>query len=279
MRARALTTAVTTFVLAVGGVVAPASAVTKAELEDAWVPAMCGHPAGYLVDGELPEDDDPLNGGVWLGRSVTGPLGPDAQTWGVAQLQCNAGGVGWPDTVAFYAPDGSLHRAFDLYDITHGGREFVSLLSLDHRAVSVRVVGIEQDGDPSCCGTKSAVLTFRWGREQERVVLDGTRYYSERPVAVRLVKALNHRHFGVVRKLATRSMAADLKSMRKWANSRFRLQGCVGSLDERFPFDYDVERACRVRVSNHYGSYPYTLGMDQRGWRTWKVSAGSYATL
>jgi hypothetical protein len=278
MRSRVLVAAVTTFVLAVGASAAPATAVTKAELEDAWVPAMCGHPAGYLVDGELPEDDDPLNGGVWLGRTVTGQLGPDGGSWGIAQLQCNAGGVSWPDTVAFYAPNGSLHRSFYLYDITHGGREGVGLLSLHGRTASVRVVGIEQAGDPSCCGTKSAMVTFGWSKKEERVVVTGKRYYSERPVAVRLVKALNRKHFGTVRKLATRTMAADLKSMRTWANSRFRLQGCFGLLDERFPFGYDVDRACRVRVSNHYGSYRYTLGMDQRGWRTWRVSEGSYAS-
>lgn len=277
-RMRALLMVLTGCALVAGLVAAPAAAVTAEDLEGAWVPALCGHPAGYLVDGALPEDDDPLNGGVWLGRTATGPLAEDGADWGVAQLFCNAGGVGWSDTVAFYEPDGTLHRAFDLYDITHGGREIAARLTIADGQATVRVVGIAQDGDPACCGTRSAVLTFAWSAEQQQVALTGKRTYTERATAAKLVKALNHKRKKKVRALASPSMTRDLLRMRRYADSHVRLLTCFGSLDERFPFDYGVARGCEVRISNRYGSYTYVLGMDQRGWRTWKVTEGSYSS-
>lgn len=122
--------------LALVGVVAaltlnsPANAATNLDLRRAWVPSLCGHAAGHLVNGELPQDENSTNGRVWLARSAKGRLSDGAGKWGVAVLSCTAGGVGTSDTIAFYRPNGSFAAARSLYPITHGGRESATAVGI-----------------------------------------------------------------------------------------------------------------------------------------------------
>lgn len=84
-------------------------------LKSAPVPAVCRHPAGTLVNGVLPgqpasSGEVELSSGVETGAgpyqasgSVTGIPG----TAVAASITCNAGGVPWPDVIAFYRVQGT----------------------------------------------------------------------------------------------------------------------------------------------------------------------------
>lgn len=99
---------------------------TAASLLSAPVPAACTHPAGKLKNGELPgiPQGEGSMGLAWdafntslekflaLG-DLDGKGGADA----AATLSCNAGGVPWPELVAFYAPGPKLLGSVDLGDI------------------------------------------------------------------------------------------------------------------------------------------------------------------
>jgi len=102
-------------------------AVKAADLLNAPIPAMCGHPAGNLVDGKR-DAPNPQDGGDWLSTTTasttgqnTAPIFTDLTGDGngdaVAILQCTAGGVGWPDILAFYGPGTQLLGSIDVDDV------------------------------------------------------------------------------------------------------------------------------------------------------------------
>lgn len=78
-------------------------------LRSAEVPALCVHPAGTLVDGELPlerPNDAPDPGYVTLRElAAVGDLDGDGRPEIAAVFGCSAGGVSWPDHVVVYRDD------------------------------------------------------------------------------------------------------------------------------------------------------------------------------
>jgi hypothetical protein len=97
------------------------------ELLSARAPAMCRHPSGRLVNGELP--NRPVRSGfvvLRMGgvRSYDGdPITPvladltgDGQPETTAVFLCSAGGVSWPNVIAVYGPGGALVDHIDLID-------------------------------------------------------------------------------------------------------------------------------------------------------------------
>src|SRR3954451_11688137 len=109
-------------------------AVTFENLQDAPVPALCEHDPAQLRNGQLPpQEAHPGNVGIALNYDtgaykvafgdLTGGGGDAAMV-----VHCNAGGVGWPETVQLYTAGPQLSTAgprllggIDLGDLTHGG--------------------------------------------------------------------------------------------------------------------------------------------------------------
>src|SRR5258708_3382825 len=100
-------------------VTTPPAHVTAQDLLSAPVPASCQHPAGRLVNGTLP--GIPANRGAmqlaWLAnpRGITeaaatafGDLNGGGTGDAATVLDCFAGGVSWPEIIAFYAPGPKL---------------------------------------------------------------------------------------------------------------------------------------------------------------------------
>jgi hypothetical protein len=99
---------------AVSADIASRAPVTAHELMSAPVPASCEHPAGRLVNGALP--GIPADNGFmrlgWLGSTFLpesqgtafGDLDGTGADDAATVLSCDAGGVSWPDIIAFYAP-------------------------------------------------------------------------------------------------------------------------------------------------------------------------------
>ncbi len=134
--------------------------VTLTDLMSAPVPGLCEHDAGNLVNGQLPPQDSHHGYVAIAHKSATddslqvafGDLTGDGADDGALVTACTAGGVGWPATVQLYSAGPTRLGGIDLGDVTHGGREFVTGLSISNGAVHVSWL-TQGPGEPACCGT------------------------------------------------------------------------------------------------------------------------------
>lgn len=135
-------------------------AVTLADLMRAPVPGLCKHDPGNLVNGTLPFQD-PSTGYVAIAKKSVneqtpmvafGDLNGDGADDGALVTACTAGGVAWPATIQVYTAGPTRLGGVDLGDVTKGGREYVSDLSISGGALHVSWV-TTGPGEPECCGT------------------------------------------------------------------------------------------------------------------------------
>lgn len=256
---------VTATLLGVSLTTAPAEAVTKKRLMNSWVPSMCEHPAGRLVDGKLPEDDDPNNGSVEVSRTAVGPLAQGKGKWGAVAIRCNAGGVAWPDHLLFYRPNGKFVRGVDLFAVTKGGREFVTKLAISKRRVRVRVEGINQGDEAACCGTASASLTFRVKPGTKKVVMAKKKVHTERRTAKAFTRAMNQGKLGKARRLTNASI---VKELAVYGNQK----GHLGFRDCREAWNM-VDRTCTITFGGKKARNPIgDLSFTRVSWKTWRGS-------
>jgi hypothetical protein len=148
-------------------------AVTFEYLQRAPVPALCEHDPGELRNGQLPpQEGHPGNVGIALNYNtgahkvafgdLTGGGGDAAMV-----IHCNAGGVGWPETVQLYTAGPQLETAgprrlggMDLSDLTHS-REVVTDLSISDRVAHVTWMA-NGPNDGECCPTVKMMADLRW---------------------------------------------------------------------------------------------------------------------
>ena len=151
-----------------------AGAVTFEYLQRAPVPALCEHDPGQLTGGHLPpQEGHPGSVGIALNYDtaaykvafgdLTGGGGDAAMV-----IHCNAGGVGWPESVQLYTPGPQFRTVgprllggIDLGDLTHGGREIVTELSISDRVAHVTWLA-NGPNDGACCPTVKMMADLRW---------------------------------------------------------------------------------------------------------------------
>jgi hypothetical protein len=250
----------------------PAHAATP--LDDAPVPSLCEHPAGTLVGGQLPGIPEG-EGGVSLaalyrpGMIRTGRIRAAGDR--VAVLSCSRGGVGWPDNLVFYDAAEQIIGAFDLYDITAGGRESVHRLAIRRRTAIVDVVGIERDGDLASGGTGSARVKIRWDAAQGRLRVVAVRRFTERPTVRRLVRAVNRGRRRAALKVATAGVVDKLFDARR-RGARFSAGPCAGPLSDEWWMSYLTTsggawaRACLLTLQYRpHGEQAWALQLRKQG--------------
>ena len=149
-------------------------AVTFEYLQRAPVPALCEHDPGQLRNMQLPPQEEhrgevgiALNYGTGAYKVAFGDLtggGGDA----AMVIHCNAGGVGWPETVQLYTPGPKLDTAgprrlggVDLGELTHGGRETVTEMSISDGVAHVTWLTTGPN-EAECCGTVEMMADLRW---------------------------------------------------------------------------------------------------------------------
>lgn len=124
-------------------------AASFAQVRNAYIPGLCGHPAGSLVAGQRN-----FGYGDRPGLPPGGPRGEDRigqislHRYGTADaaavIRCNAGGVSWPDTVVFFRNGRwTSYRTLKKAGMEHS---YVSSIAADGNAL--RVIWITYDG---CC--------------------------------------------------------------------------------------------------------------------------------
>lgn len=147
--------------------------VTFEYLQRAPVPALCEHDPGQLRNGQLPpQEGHPGNVGIALNYNtgaykvafgdLTGGGGDAAMV-----IHCNAGGVGWPETVQLYTAGPQLSTAgprrlggIDLGDLTHSVAIVTDLSISDGVAHVTWMAGGPQD--PDCCPSLKMMADLRW---------------------------------------------------------------------------------------------------------------------
>lgn len=141
--------------------------LTLDDLRTAAVPSACEHPAGTLVDGMLP--GIPRENGIVQLKSTSPYLGdadpaafvafnPQPAAAGlaaVAVLECDQGGVTWPDQIVAYNHSLEVIGSFPLMDFTGGPNERTSGIAWADGAVTVDWTAFRAL-EPSCCGTLPA---------------------------------------------------------------------------------------------------------------------------
>jgi len=147
--------------------------VTFEYLQRAPVPALCEHDPGQLTGGHLPpQEGHPGSVGIALNYDtgaykvafgdLTGGGGDAAMV-----IHCNAGGVGWPESVQLYTPGPQFRTVgprllggIDLGDLTHS-REIVTELSISDRVAHVTWLA-NGPNDGACCPTVKMMADLRW---------------------------------------------------------------------------------------------------------------------
>lgn len=142
------------------------------DLESAPVPSACEHPAGTLVDGNLPLIPDYL-GGVFLSRDADGvPIHLETHLTGkgseyLALLDCSAGGVAWPQVVVLYGPGPTLLGSIDLRDVEpgppYGGSEHRNVETWHSDGNTVQATIINYEGAGYDAVTWTGVFRMREG--------------------------------------------------------------------------------------------------------------------
>lgn len=157
------------------------------DIKNAEIPPMCRHDATRLVDGvDVGLDENQgyfellqelSNGEPGLLQNVPSEIGPLT----AVAVTCNAGGVGWPNDLMFFAPDATVYGVlYDDEDLNwdrltfEPGRDGFRAMRLVGDEVEVTTEAIVGD-DASCC--PSGMGTIRLRAENGRIVVTDSRLF------------------------------------------------------------------------------------------------------
>lgn len=142
--------------------------LTAAALQSAPVPALCDFPAGNLVNGTLPASDGANRGSppaLGTDMEAFGDLNGDGLGDAAAVVNCNEGGVGWPDYIVFWArgPAGPLLLgAYSMGDAVGDARGATQKVTY-HPGATVTIQTLDaRSFDQGCCPSGRAVVTLKW---------------------------------------------------------------------------------------------------------------------
>jgi hypothetical protein len=143
------------------------AALTLEDLMSAPVPSVCEHPAGTLVDGVLPGIDR-MEGIVQLTSKMVMAQdgGPDPASFvafnpaptptalaAVAVLECDRGGVVWPDVLVAYDYDLNVLASYNSSDYSGGPNDDLWSLAWNKDATVTFNWSTHYSGEASCCGS------------------------------------------------------------------------------------------------------------------------------
>lgn len=160
---------------AVAGDIRSRFSVTAADLLSAPVPAVCRHPAGRLVNGVQP--GLPVNQGTmalaWLhdgaaakaALTAFGDLSGSGSGDAATLLSCDAGGVEWPQVIAFYSPGPALLgwaylTGFNLPGIQPEENAFARKITYHNGGIDIEW-STQEPGDPGAIDSLDYSATLR----------------------------------------------------------------------------------------------------------------------
>jgi tRNA A-37 threonylcarbamoyl transferase component Bud32 len=277
----------------------PPAHVTAQDLLSVPVPASCQHAAGRLVNGTLP--GIPANRGAmqlaWLAnpRGVSeaaatafGDLNGDGTGDAATVLDCFAGGVSWPEIIAFYAPGPKLLAwtyitAFNLPGIASQENAFFRRISYTGGAVYAEWA-TQDEGDAAAVATLdySATLKLAGGK----IIATSLVGVTERQTALAFAGDLRAGDQAAADRLAAPGVGEQAASLfRSYPSALAAAPTCYG-LGDAFTMpaplaalidpggpgqvSQGTERLCAFPSTGPGASW-VALGMEKTGWRTWQV--------
>ncbi|MGW3098297.1 esterase/lipase family protein [Streptomyces sp. NPDC001102] len=269
--------------------------VTASSLLSARVPAACGHASGRLSGGKLPgiPPQRGVMGLAWVetGQSradmlALGDLNGDGTGDAAATLDCTAGGVSWPQIIAFYSPGPTLIGHISLSNINlpgHGSGENASVHRLRYTAGGVIAQwSTQQDGDPGASATLDYTATLRWNGHA--IAATGLTAATERSTVDRFLHALRDHDTAKASSLAADGVAQEAANQfRFYSDALAATPDCLGPNSD-FPASaeglpdvggpgyVEATRYCLLPTTAQDASY-VVLGMDKTGFQHWQVSS------
>lgn len=271
--------------------------VTAADLLSAPVPAVCRHQAGQLVHGSQPgipryHGDTEL---AWLHGGpaqkaaltafgdLTGTGAGDAATL----LNCDAGGVAWPQVVTFYGPGPRLLGWAYLSDFNLPGNqpgENAFAYRITYRDGGIGIEWATQGkSDPAAISSLDYSATLRLvGHKIVAANLTGT---TERPAVDAFLGDLRRGDQAAAGRLAAPGIAAQAASQfRSYPSALAAAPTCYGLGDFSMPAPLAAlvdsggpgeisphpERVCALPSTDPGASW-VALGLHHTGFRTWQV--------
>ncbi|MEU9779627.1 hypothetical protein AB0H92_01305 [Streptomyces phaeochromogenes] len=269
--------------------------VTARSLLSAPVPADCHHRAGKLVDGKLPgiPEIQGVMGLSWVETDrprsdllAFGDLNRDGAGDAAATLFCNAGGVSWPEIIAFYEHGPTLIGSVSLSTINLPGHDpgenaLVHRLRYADGGV-VTQWSTQQDGDPGASATLDYTATLRW--DGHAVVASSLTAVTERGAVDRFLSALRKHDTAAASALAASGVGAEAANQfRFYPHALAGAPTCYGPNSD-FPPNaaglgsiggpefVEAQRYCLLPTSAEGGEY-VVLGMSKAGFQRWQVSS------
>jgi hypothetical protein len=263
--------------------------LTANDLLSAPVPAACGHKAGRLVNGV--QTGIPQNHGsmqlAWLGEGTSARMAFTA-FGNLTVLDCNAGGVAWPQIIAFYSQGTALLAWSYLTGFNLPGKEPGE--NTDVRRIMYRDGGIavdwstQDEGDAAARPTLdySAVLRLSGGK----VVATGLTGTTEFPTAEAFTRDLRKGDESAASALAAPGLGlVAATQFRNYPSALTAAPKCYG-MNDFFTMPpplaalIDVgsstqvqplpDRVCAL-ASSDPGANWVVLGMRHIGFRQWQV--------
>jgi pimeloyl-ACP methyl ester carboxylesterase len=266
--------------------------VTAASLRSAPVPAACQHPAGKLDHGQLPgiPEREGEMGLAWVisdeppgNLLALGDLNGDGTGDAAATLWCNAGGVSWPELVAFYAPGPTLLGFVDLGDINLPGQPGGENATVDRLQYTKGAViaewSTQQDGDPAAIASLDYTATLRWNGR--RVVTSGLIASTERGTVDRFLAALRNGDGTAAAAIAAPGVAAEATNQfRFYPGALAATPTCYGLNSDKPPAVEGLTwppalqgaaRVCLLPADGSGRSY-VALGLTHPRFHRWQIS-------
>lgn len=182
---------------------ATAAPVSLGQVENAQVPAMCGHHAGQLVDGSLQGLDPEVDGALWLETYERGQLDGAGEVL-AAQFLCHHGGVMWPADIAVFGSGGRVLGIYETQELGDG-RQTVEQFRFENGRLEADVVGTLGEDDAYCCGRVDATVTLEY--VGGAVVDTAVETFDETALAGQIVDAVNAEDMDAIAELAATDSA------------------------------------------------------------------------
>ncbi|MEV0977809.1 hypothetical protein [Streptomyces sp. NPDC049915] len=215
-----------------------------------------------------------------------GDLDGDGTGDAAATLYCTAGGVSWPEIIAFYGPGPTLLGHISLSNINlpgHAPGENASVHRLRYTAGGVTAQwSTQQDGDPGASATLDYTATLRWNGHA--ITASGLSAATELAAADRFLRALRHHDMATASSLAGAGVAQTAaEQFRSYSDALTATPECLGP-NSTFPPSaealpsiggpeyVDATRYCLLPTTAEDASY-LVLGMDKTGFQQWQVSS------
>lgn len=250
------------------------AAVRCLDLMNAPVPSLCEHPAGVLVDGQLPGIAE-NEGRVFLDTGVSPNIPHERVAYGslsdqpiaaAVAMTCSRGGTPWPEAVVLYDKNTNYLGHVSLGDLAVG-RQSVIYITITDGVVHVSFTGSEGNGDAACCGRVDGTIDLS--------LVDGTVQTSnlnlvdERPTAERVLQAAIDGDEVTLGEISAKSATTMLTGLVEFVGNKDLTVGNCGPVGSS-----GSEAVCEIELNGNTLAYMLLWKLGFQQWYLAEIQGG-----